>query len=99
MLMARETKSRTAEEINKTKIPDPVVIATAFDKNRWVAVAPTSLRSREPLRLFFVYWHGVNNREETSLEGDRVSFVESMPAVGKERSKSIAGTDGVEEKG
>ena len=35
MLMARETKSRTAEEINKAKIPDPVVIATAFDKNRW----------------------------------------------------------------
>ncbi|CAM9800719.1 unnamed protein product [Pylaiella littoralis] len=35
MLMARETKSRTAEEINKAKIPDPVVIATAFDKNRF----------------------------------------------------------------
>ena len=34
MLMARETKSRTAEEIGKTKIPDPVVVCTAFDKNR-----------------------------------------------------------------
>lgn len=35
MLMARETKVRTAEEMAKTKIPDPVVICTAFDKNRW----------------------------------------------------------------
>lgn len=35
MLMARETKSRTAEEIAKTKIPDPVVVCTAFDKNRF----------------------------------------------------------------
>ncbi|CAN0519186.1 unnamed protein product, partial [Ectocarpus sp. 12 AP-2014] len=35
MLLARETKSRTAEEINKTKIPDPIVIATGFDKNRF----------------------------------------------------------------
>lgn len=35
MLMARETKSRTAEEIGKTKIPDPVVVCTAFDKNRF----------------------------------------------------------------
>lgn len=35
MLMARETKSRTAEEIAKAKIPDPVAVCTAFDKNRF----------------------------------------------------------------
>lgn len=35
MLMARETKARTAEEIAKAKIPDPIVVCTAFDKNRY----------------------------------------------------------------
>lgn len=35
MLMARETKSRTAEEISKAKVPDPTIVCTGFDKNRY----------------------------------------------------------------
>ncbi|CAN0324492.1 unnamed protein product, partial [Discosporangium mesarthrocarpum] len=35
MLMARETKARTAEEMAKTKIPDPTVLCTGFNRNRF----------------------------------------------------------------